>query len=150
MTDTSFDASGDVLNANAQGRLRTIIERIERLEEDKAAILQDQKEVYLEAKGEDLLLVLHNGGLVFFEALNPLDDGAKAALSACVENVLRCVESSVGHGVRLLADDWRLEPHEEFGSGGVRSRGWAHAWPVQQPSAHGHFAANAPMRPASE
>lgn len=52
MTDANFDASGDVLNANAQGRLRTIIERIERLEEDKAAVLQDQKEVYLEAKGE--------------------------------------------------------------------------------------------------
>ena len=50
--DKSFDASGDVLDGAAQGRLRTIIERIERLEEDKAAIQQDQKEVYLEAKGE--------------------------------------------------------------------------------------------------
>ena len=52
MTDANFDASGDALNANVQGRLRTIIERIERLEEDKATVLQDQKEVYLEAKGE--------------------------------------------------------------------------------------------------
>lgn len=42
----------DVLNSAAQGRLRTIIERIERLEEDKAAILADQKEVFAEAKGE--------------------------------------------------------------------------------------------------
>ena len=50
--DGSFDASGDVLNSAAQGRLRTIIERIERLEEDKAAIMADMKEVYLEAKGE--------------------------------------------------------------------------------------------------
>lgn len=32
-------------------QLRTIIERIERLEEDKAAIQADLKEVYSEAKG---------------------------------------------------------------------------------------------------
>ena len=50
--DATFDASPDVLNATAQGRLRTIIERIERLEEDKAAIMADMKEVFLEAKGE--------------------------------------------------------------------------------------------------
>ena len=52
MTDATFDASQDVLNATAQGRLRTIIERIERLEEDKAAVSQDLAEVFLEAKGE--------------------------------------------------------------------------------------------------
>lgn len=48
------DASShpDVITAAAQGRLRTIIERIERLEEDKAAISGDLKEVYDEAKGE--------------------------------------------------------------------------------------------------
>ena len=50
--DASSNAAGDVLNSAAQGRLRTIIERIERLEEDKAAIMADQKEVFLEAKGE--------------------------------------------------------------------------------------------------
>ena len=42
----------DALTAAAQGRLRTIIERVERLEEDKAAVLEDIKEVYAEAKGE--------------------------------------------------------------------------------------------------
>lgn len=52
MTDAHFDASPDVLNSAAQGRLRTVIERVERLEEDKAAILADIKEVLLEAKGE--------------------------------------------------------------------------------------------------
>ncbi|HTM81966.1 DUF2312 domain-containing protein [Asticcacaulis sp.] len=36
----------------AQSRLRTIIERVERLEEDKAGIMGDIKEVYDEAKGE--------------------------------------------------------------------------------------------------
>ena len=46
------DASSiDVLNTTAQTQLRTIIERIERLEEDKAGIMADLKEVYAEAKG---------------------------------------------------------------------------------------------------
>ncbi|MBB4799685.1 uncharacterized protein (UPF0335 family) [Brevundimonas bullata] len=52
MTDTTFDASPDVLTSAAQGRLRSIIERVERLEEDKAAVLTDIKEVLSEAKGE--------------------------------------------------------------------------------------------------
>ena len=42
----------EVLNSPAQTRLKTIIERIERLEEDKAAVAGDIKEVFLEAKGE--------------------------------------------------------------------------------------------------
>lgn len=42
----------DVLTSAAQGRLRTIIERVERLEEDKAAVVADMKEVFAEAKGE--------------------------------------------------------------------------------------------------
>jgi uncharacterized protein (UPF0335 family) len=50
--DAAFDANSDVLTAAAQGRLKTLIERIERLEEDKAAVAADLKEVYLEAKGE--------------------------------------------------------------------------------------------------
>ena len=41
-----------MLNQAAQTRLRTIIERIERLEVDKAAVANDLKEVYAEAKGE--------------------------------------------------------------------------------------------------
>jgi uncharacterized protein (UPF0335 family) len=47
-----FAANPDVMTAAAQGRLRTIIERIERLEEDKAAVANDIKEVFAEAKGE--------------------------------------------------------------------------------------------------
>jgi uncharacterized protein (UPF0335 family) len=49
MADDS--ASIDILNSTAQTQLKTIIERIERLEEDKAAIMTDLKEVYAEAKG---------------------------------------------------------------------------------------------------
>ncbi len=50
--DASFDSSPDVLTATAQGRLRSIIERVERLEEDRAAVMTDIKEVFAEAKGE--------------------------------------------------------------------------------------------------
>jgi uncharacterized protein (UPF0335 family) len=50
-TDQPF-ATPDVLTASAQGRLRTIVERLERLEEDKQAVMGDLKEVFAEAKGE--------------------------------------------------------------------------------------------------
>jgi len=48
------DGSANVDGAStvAADRLRSFIERIERLEEEKAAIMADQKEVYAEAKGE--------------------------------------------------------------------------------------------------
>lgn len=52
MADDAAFANPDVLNASAQGRLRTIIERLERLEEDKQAVMADMKEVFAEAKGE--------------------------------------------------------------------------------------------------
>lgn len=43
--------SVEVLNETAQTQLKTIIERIERLEEDEAALATDKKEVFAEAKG---------------------------------------------------------------------------------------------------
>jgi uncharacterized protein (UPF0335 family) len=57
MADDAFhadlDASHpDVMTAATQGRLRSFFERIERLEEDKAAVANDLKEVFAEAKGE--------------------------------------------------------------------------------------------------
>jgi uncharacterized protein (UPF0335 family) len=48
----SEDIAHDVLNTDAQGKLRSLIERIERLESDKAAVSTDLKEVFLEAKGD--------------------------------------------------------------------------------------------------
>ena len=42
----------EVLNTTAQGKLKSLVERIERLEEDKAAVANDLKEVFAEAKGE--------------------------------------------------------------------------------------------------
>lgn len=47
----SGDNSGDVLNQAAQGQLKSIIERIERLESEKAEIAEQIKEVFGEAKG---------------------------------------------------------------------------------------------------
>lgn len=41
----------DVLNQQAQGQIRSIIERVERLEAEKAEISEQIKEVFIEAKG---------------------------------------------------------------------------------------------------
>lgn len=49
---TEFNSEADVLTSAAQGRLKSFFDRVERLEEDKAAIVTDIKEVYAEAKGE--------------------------------------------------------------------------------------------------
>ena len=48
------DGSASVEGATtvAVDRLRSFIERVERLEEEKQTIMADQKEVYAEAKGE--------------------------------------------------------------------------------------------------
>ena len=45
------DVHSDVLNQDAQGRLRTIVERIERLEQEKSEVMEQLKEVFAEAKG---------------------------------------------------------------------------------------------------
>jgi uncharacterized protein (UPF0335 family) len=52
ITDAPTFGADDVISGTAQTRLRTIIERIERLEEDKKGIMTDIKEIYDEAKGE--------------------------------------------------------------------------------------------------
>ena len=49
---SNLDNHVETLGATAQGKLKSLIERIERLEEDKAAVASDLKEVYAEAKGE--------------------------------------------------------------------------------------------------
>ena len=45
------DAQSEVLNQDAQGRLRTIIERVERLEQEKSEVMEQIKEIFAEAKG---------------------------------------------------------------------------------------------------
>jgi uncharacterized protein (UPF0335 family) len=49
MADDSSNV--DVLNTTAQGQLKSIIERIERLEEEKKEVSEQIKEVFAEAKG---------------------------------------------------------------------------------------------------
>ena len=49
MADDS--ANIDVLNSTAQGQLKSIIERVERLEQEKSEIAEQIKEVLAEAKG---------------------------------------------------------------------------------------------------
>ena len=41
----------DVINSTAQSQLKTIVDRVERLNEDLDAVKTDIKEVYAEAKG---------------------------------------------------------------------------------------------------
>ncbi len=50
-TSTNTHASEEV-GGVASGQLRSLIERIERLEEEKAALAADIREVYAEAKGQ--------------------------------------------------------------------------------------------------
>jgi uncharacterized protein (UPF0335 family) len=50
MADGAVNTSGE--KTIAAKRLKSFIERVERLEEEKATILGDIKEVYAEAKGE--------------------------------------------------------------------------------------------------
>lgn len=50
MADGSANVEG--ATAVAADRLRSFIERVERLEEEKATIMNDVKEVYAEAKGD--------------------------------------------------------------------------------------------------
>ena len=45
------DDSGEVMSGQVQGRLRSLVERIQRLNDDKADIGRDISEVYEEAKG---------------------------------------------------------------------------------------------------
>lgn len=42
--------SGDVLNQSAQGQIKSIVERVERLNAEKAEIAEQTKEVFAEAK----------------------------------------------------------------------------------------------------
>jgi len=51
MTAVIGHNSGDVLNQTAQDQLRSLVERIERLDQEKAEIAEQTKEVFAEGKG---------------------------------------------------------------------------------------------------
>ena len=52
--DSDIEGLNDAVTASgvAKDRLRSFIERVERLDEEKKAISEDMKEVFAEAKGE--------------------------------------------------------------------------------------------------
>lgn len=50
--DFKAQVKGRLDAINAEARLRSFVERLQRLEEDKKAVQQDLKEVMMEAKGE--------------------------------------------------------------------------------------------------
>ncbi|MEM9705417.1 MAG: DUF2312 domain-containing protein [Pseudomonadota bacterium] len=52
MADGAPTVSAEGATTIAADRLRSFIERVERLEEDKAAVMEDIKQVFAEAKGE--------------------------------------------------------------------------------------------------
>lgn len=52
MAGIGHNSGDDVIDGAAQGRLKSFLERIERLEEDRAVVGQDLKEVYAELKGD--------------------------------------------------------------------------------------------------
>lgn len=49
--NSGAEPHADVLNQTAQRQLKSIIERVENLEREKAELLEGLKEVYAEAKG---------------------------------------------------------------------------------------------------
>ncbi len=49
-TDVAGEPAATTLHASAKDHLRAFVERIERLEEEKAALAEDIREVYAEAK----------------------------------------------------------------------------------------------------
>lgn len=51
MSGPGHNSGDEVLTATAQQQLKSVIERLERLDEDKAAVLADMKDVFAEAKG---------------------------------------------------------------------------------------------------
>lgn len=51
MSDVNFDDPGHSATTVASDQLRSIIERIERLEDEKKEVAEQIKEVYAEAKG---------------------------------------------------------------------------------------------------
>jgi uncharacterized protein (UPF0335 family) len=51
MADKKTTSSSDDVNGIAANQLKSFVERIERLEEEKRALAEDIKEVYSEAKG---------------------------------------------------------------------------------------------------
>ena len=80
----------EVLNSTAQSQLKTVIERIERLEEDKAAVSTDIKEVYLEAKGNGFDVKIIRAVI----RLRKLTGAARAEVEALIDLYMSAIGGS--------------------------------------------------------
>lgn len=85
-------ASIEVLNSSAQTRLRTIIERVERLQEDKDAVSNDMKEVYAEAKGEGFDVKI----LRKIISLRRMDKAKRLEMEAMIDLYLGAIDGLCG------------------------------------------------------
>lgn len=81
----------DLLNPTAQGKLKSVVERIERLQEDRAAINGDIKEVMSEAKGEGFDTKIIRTVL----RIRAMDKAKKAEEDALVDLYLAALEEFV-------------------------------------------------------
>lgn len=83
------NSQADILNKTAQSQLRAVIERIERLNEEKAELQEDIKEVYSEAKGNGF-----DVKILRMVVRKRAQDSAKAAEE---EALLDLYLSAIGH-----------------------------------------------------
>lgn len=79
------------LNPTAQGKLKSFVERLERLDEEKATLAQDRKEVVAEAKGEGFDTKILNAVI----RIRRMDKAKKAEEDALVELYLAALEEFV-------------------------------------------------------
>jgi len=68
-------------NSVAADQLRTIVERIERLEDDKKAVVEDIKQLYMEAKGNGF----DNKAIRKIVALRAMDEGKRKEAQAMLD-----------------------------------------------------------------
>lgn len=81
----------DVLSGTAQGKLKSFIERLERLHSDRQAVMDDIKEVMSEAKGEGFDVKIIRTVL----KIRAMDKARKAEEDALTELYLTALEEFV-------------------------------------------------------
>ena len=86
--DAPSFSSDDVITGAAQGRLRTIIERIERVLEDVGALKADLGEIYSEAKGEGFDTKILRKVI----RLRAMDAGARSEELAMIDLYMSAIE----------------------------------------------------------
>ena len=89
ITEAPSFSADDVITGAARGRLKSFIERVERLEEDKAVVSNDIKEVYAEAKGEGFDVKI----LKKIVALRRLDKAKREEIEALIDLYMSAIES---------------------------------------------------------